>query len=182
MPPDAPVASPRRVFLIGMMGCGKTTVGVRLAERLGWPYWDNDRRLHASTGEHVDELAGLGPEGLHALEAEQAVLAAREPAPLVAGLASSVVERTDLWPTLRAAGTHVYLRATVATLAARVGSGAGRPWLRPDPAGFIARTLQSRGHLYNRLADATVDVDDATPDRLAAQILECLPIDAWMAS
>jgi shikimate kinase len=155
---------------MGMMGSGKTTVGKELAGQLGWPYWDNDGRLHASTGERTDELAGLGPQRLHALEAEQAILATREPPPLVAGLASSVVERQDLRPTFRAAGWCVYLRASVATLVTRVGTGEGRPWLDDDPAGFLTRALQTRGPLYEELADLSVDVDDLLPVDVAALI------------
>ncbi len=161
---------------MGMMGSGKTAVGTALADRLGWPYWDNDRRLVDLTGEHVDELAALGPEGLHDLEAEQAVAAAREPAPLVAGVASSVIERRDVWPQLRASGWCVYLRAQVDTLVARVGSGEGRPFLEGDPAGFIVSNLQARGPLYSRLADLTVDVDNVPPHEIAAGIRARLPL------
>jgi shikimate kinase len=159
---------------MGMMGSGKTTVGKELAGQLGWPYWDNDRRLHASTGERTDELAGLGPQRLHALEAEQAILATREPPPLVAGLASSVVERQGLWPTFRAAGWCVYLRASVATLVTRVGTGEGRPWLDDDPAGFLTRALQTRRLPYEELADLSVDVDDLLAVDVAARIVDWL--------
>lgn len=165
---------PTRVFLLGMMGSGKTTVGQALAAQLGWHYRDNDQMLHATTGEPVDELAALGPAALHELEAEQAVAATREPAPLVAGLASSVVEREDLWTSLRAAGWCVYLRATVETLVARVGSGEGRPWLDVDPVAFMTGTLHRRGPLYENVADLTVDVDDTGPARVAAHIADWL--------
>ena len=154
-----------------MMGSGKTAVGTALARRLGWRYRDNDQQLHLATGDTVDEVAAAqGRERLHRLEAEQAALAARELPPLVAGLAASVVEDEQLWPTLRAAGWCVYLRAKPATLVERVGAGEGRPWLARDPAGFIERTLGRRGPLFARLADKIVDVDDAGSDRIAESI------------
>jgi shikimate kinase len=163
------------VFLLGMMGSGKTAVGIALANRLGWRYRDNDQQLHVATGDTVDEVAvAHGRERLHELEAEQAALASREPPPLVAGLAASVVEHRELWPTLRSAGWCVYLQAALGTLVARVGSGEGRPWLAPDPPGFIERTLSQRGPLYTRLADLIVDVDDREPDQIAHSIVDQL--------
>jgi shikimate kinase len=155
-----------------MMGSGKTAVGTALARRLGWRYRDNDQQLHGSAGAPVDEVAAdVGRQRLHELEAEQAALAARESPPLVAGLAASVVERPELWPILRAAGWCVYLRATVATLVARVGTGEGRPWLAADQAGFIERTLRRRDPLYLSLADLGVDVDVLDPDQIAEHIV-----------
>jgi shikimate kinase len=170
---------PARVFLVGMMGCGKSAVGTALARRLGWRYRDNDHELlHVTAGDAVDAVAAeLGRERLHELEAEQAALAAREPSPLVAGLAASVVERVELWPVLRAAGWCVYLRATVETLAARVGTGEGRPWLASDQVGFIKRTLAQRHPLYMALADLVVDVDTLDPDQIAESIIGRLKLE-----
>ena len=166
---------PARVFLVGMMGSGKTAVGNALARRLGWRYRDNDEQLQVAAGAAVDVVAAeVGWERLHDLEAEQAELAAREPPPLVAGLAASVAEREELWPILRAAGWCVYLRAAAATLTARVGTGEGRPWLAADQSGFTQRTLAKRDPLYLRLADTVVDVDKLDPDQVADTVLEQL--------
>jgi shikimate kinase len=169
---------PARVFLVGMMGSGKTAVGTAIAGRLGWRYRDNDHELHVTTGDTVDAVAAeIGREGLHELEAEQAAVAAREPPPLVAGLAASVVERVELWPVLRAAGWCVYLRARVDTLASRVGTGEGRPWLASDQVGFIERTLAQRHPLYLALADLAVDVDALDPDQIAESIVGQLELE-----
>jgi shikimate kinase len=170
---------PARVFLLGMMGSGKSAVGAALARRLGWRYRDNDQQLHIDAGAPVDAVAAaVGRGRLHELEAEQAALAAREPPPLVAGLAASVVERRELWPILRGAGWCVYLRATVATLVDRVGTGEGRPWLESDQAGFIEATLVLRDPLYLGLAHLVVDVDDLDPDQISDSIVNELHLAA----
>lgn len=169
---------PSRVFLLGMMGSGKTAVGQALARRLGWRYRDNDQQLQLAAGAAVDEVAeSFGRELLHELEAEQAALAAGEAPPVVAGLAASVVEERQLWPTLRAAGWCVYLRARPETLVTRVGSGAGRPWLASDQAGFVERMLRQRGSLYVELADVVVDVDEREPPQIAAEVVELLRLE-----
>lgn len=166
---------PARVFLVGMMGSGKTAVGTALARRLGWRYRDNDEQLRIAAGAAVDAVAAeVGRDRLHDLEAEQAVLAAQEAPPLVAGLAASVVEHEELWPILRAAGWCVYLRAAAATLIARVGTGEGRPWLAANQSGFIRRTHARRDPLYLSLADAVVDVDNRDPDQVADTVMEQL--------
>jgi shikimate kinase len=163
---------PARVFVLGLMGSGKTAVGTALARRLGWRYRDNDQQLHVAAGAPLDALAAsVGRERLHELEAQQAALAASEPPPLVAGLAASVVERDEILPLLRAAGWCVYLRATVPTLAARVGTGEGRPWLESNQAEFIGRTLRRRGPLFLVLADVVVDVDNRDPDQIVDLIV-----------
>jgi shikimate kinase len=173
------VSRPARVFLLGMMGSGKTAVGQALARRLGWRYRDNDQQLQIAVGAAVDEVAESSGRGrLHELEVEQAALAAAEPPPVVAGLAASVVENKQLWATLRAAGWCVYLRARPDTLVGRVGTGAGRPWLASNQAGFVQRTLQRRGPLYTALADVMIDVDELGPSQIAADVVELLHLEA----
>ena len=162
-----------------MMGSGKTAVGQALAHRLGWRYRDNDQQLQVSAGAAVDAVAAtFGRDRLHKLESEQAALAAGEPPPVVAGLAASVVEEKRLWPTLRAAGWCIYLRARPETLVARVGTGKGRPWLAADRAGFVERALRQRDSLYAELADIVIDVDDRQPRQIAANIIELLDLEA----
>ena len=69
------------------------------------------------------------------------------------------------------AGTVVWLRAAVATLAFRVGDGEGRPLLGGDPAGNLARLDAERRPLYSELADVVVDVDDLAPDAVVDAIV-----------
>ena len=65
----------------------------------------------------------------------------------------------------------VWLRARPATLAARVGSGRGRPLLAGDPAARLAELDAVRRPLYEEVADAVVDVDGLDPSRVADRIL-----------
>jgi shikimate kinase len=164
-----------RIFVIGMMGCGKSTVGRELAEQLGWPYWDNDVALLRATRLDAAQLAALGPPGdLHAREHEQAVAACGAAPPLVASLAASITERPALHPMLRQSAWLVYLRAELEMLATRVGNGGGRPWLASDPRSFLGQTLVDREPRYRRLAHAVLDVDDLPPHAIARRVLEAM--------
>jgi shikimate kinase len=169
----APVLAPR-VVLVGLMGSGKTTVGKVVAARTGWTYVDNDAVLARLAGRPLAEAAKqLGWDGLHDLEIECLRTILDMPAPLVAGAAASVIDRVEGRALLREAYV-VYLRAHVETLVARVGDGAGRPWLDGDAEGFIRKQTEERGPAFERAADLIVDVDADNPQASAAQVLTAL--------
>ncbi len=70
--PREPLPPVRHVVLVGLMGAGKTTVGRRLAARLGWPWHDSDADIEAATGLTVRDLRERdGVEAMHDLEAAQ---------------------------------------------------------------------------------------------------------------
>ena len=166
-----PELTPRRIWLVGSMGSGKTVVGGALAGQLGWPLLDNDDELESHEGRSLSDLADDGPEALHLRESAQLRRAAAHPAPFVAGVAASVGDRAEDLDLLRQTGSVVYLRATVPTLTARVGSGADRPWLAGDPAAWLAASLGRRGPAYLAAADVVVDVDVLGPDAVARVVV-----------
>ncbi len=161
-----------RVLLMGMMGSGKTTVGKALAARTGWEYLDNDELVRRATGEATpDILRERGERALRAAESAALTEALSIPAPVIAAVAGGVVEEPADRERLRAGGYVVFLRARMSTLADRVGSGEGRPWLQPDPAAALARLYRGRDELYRQAATLVLDVDDAAPEELAERIL-----------
>lgn len=161
-----------RVLLVGMMGTGKTTVGRALSTRTGWPYLDNDELLQRACGRTAPELlAAEGEPALRAAESAALTLVLGLPGPFIAGVAGGVVlDPADRARLVASDATIIWLRATVATLAHRVGSGAGRSWLGDDPAAALTRLAATRDPLYAAVADQVVDVDTGTPNELAAQI------------
>jgi shikimate kinase len=173
--PEGPPAetTARRVFLTGMMGCGKSAVGTRLAQLLGVSCLDNDALLALREGHDLVEVADEGPEHLHRVEAEIARDLCSHPAPFVAGIAASVVEDATSVAMLRASGTVIYLRARPETLLVRVRA-TPRPWLEDDPLGWIRTTLARREPLFVAAAHLVSDTDDATPDELAATLAGAL--------
>jgi shikimate kinase len=64
----------------------------------------------------------------------------------------------------------VWLRAPIETLVRRVGSGEGRAWLQPDPETALRRLYEGRADKYAEVADLVLDVEDRTPEELAARI------------
>ena len=155
------------------MGAGKTTVGSRLAERLGWDYYDSDAQVEAATGRTVPQIfAESGEAAFRAEEAQALATAVRGIRPVVVAVAGGAVLAADNRRLIRDAGPVVWLRARPASLAERVGPGEGRPLLEGDPAGALARLDAVRRPLYDELADLVVDVDDLAPDEVVDRILE----------
>jgi shikimate kinase len=169
--PGSPPRRPRRVWLIGSMGAGKTAVGRELATRLGCDLFDNDTELLRQTGQSLTKLADRGWNSLHQFESAQLRAASTLPPPLVAGVAASVADRPGDLELLRATGVVVYLQARPATLAARVGGGEGRPWLQEDPEGWLAAMLERREPSYIEAAHVVVRVDDLSPEMVADHIM-----------
>jgi len=150
------------LWLVGMMGAGKSAIGAALAAELGLPFVDLDAEVEAGAGCSIAELfesegeAGFRRRERGALEA----IAGRR---AVVALGGGALAQPGVAGRLAASGTRVYLRARPETLAARIGAAAGRPLLAGlDAAGREARLrslLAAREPAYLR-ADLVLDTDD----------------------
>ena len=169
------MTSPPRVLLVGMMGVGKSTTGHLLATRLEWPYLDSDDEIVRQTGRTVPEIwKADGQAAFRAEEARVLAQATTSDGPCVVAVAGGAVLDPENRARIRSAGLVVWLRAEVAVLATRVGSGAGRPLLEGGPAAALAWLSVERAPIYAELADLVFDVDLLSPPQVVDQILASL--------
>jgi shikimate kinase len=162
-----------RVYLIGLMGSGKSTVGRTLAMQLGRPYVDNDATIAQLAGRSTVALARDGGAVLHQWEARYAQHLRELSLRFVAGVPASAADRPDELRALRESGTLTYLRCDVDTLVRRVRSDAPRPWLTGDIRSIVQRMFDQRDLVLQDHCSATVDATVA-PAEVAAAITEHL--------
>ena len=156
------------LWLVGLMGAGKTTVGRILASSLEREFIDTD--------DIVEQLAGITIPQLWLLEGEShfrdwEVKAVREAstreAVVSTGGGAPMVEANRM--RMAESGRVVWLRAQVSTLEARVSVSEHRPLLAED-VGILAELALDREATYRGIADLVVDTDDLTEFETAEQI------------
>ncbi len=163
------------LWLIGMMGAGKSASGRRVAEKLGLTFVDLDDDVEASAGMSVPEIfSEKGENTFRALE--HAAVAARAGSACVVACGGGVVLDEGNRSAMRESGMVVWLDAPDEVLASRVGSGAGRPLLGGDPIRRLEEVSAGRRHLYEETAHIRVDAT-GTIEQVAAGVEA-----AWNAS
>ncbi|KAJ1684328.1 hypothetical protein LUZ63_020621 [Rhynchospora breviuscula] len=138
------------------MGAGKTTVGQRLAARLGTGFRDTDADVEAAEGRSVQEIfVDDGEQRFRELERAAVAAALREHDGVLAlGGGAPVDPATQ---ELMAGHTVVLLRVDLAHAAERVGLGVSRPMLLGNVRGRMKQLIDERTPLYERLARHVVD-------------------------
>jgi shikimate kinase len=159
------------VFLIGFMGAGKSTVGVRLASQLGLPFVDLDQRIALEQGRKVADIFATDGEPRFR-ELERAALESLAPAPTtVVACGGGIVTVPETGARMRELGIVVYLRTTAAESLARIRDRSSRPLLSgAHPAHAAEQLLQSRLSSYESFADIEIDTVGSTPSALAGQL------------
>jgi len=143
----------RPIYLIGLMGVGKSTIGPLLAERLGRRFRDSDQEIEARDGRTIAQIFDAeGEAGFRRVEAETIDQLAGEGA--VIALGGGAIKPAGALERLLERGDLVYLEAPAEVLAARIGADSGRPLLAGlDEKARLERLrelLEERRPLYER--------------------------------
>lgn len=166
-----------RVWLIGMMGSGKTAVGQIVAARLGVPFIDTDAAIVARLGSPMTDLwAEWGEAGFRRIEAEEVVKAAMAP-PGVIATGGGVVLSQENVTLMRRAGTVVWLEAPARVLAERVSHHVDRPLLEgggPPLEDRLETILAERESLYRAAAHHRVTTDNCDPEAVARSVIKLI--------
>ena len=167
--------SGRSLFLVGMMGSGKTSTGRPLAERLGYGFVDADAVIEQAAGCSIPEIFERdGEAGFRSLES-QVLSAISQRHSLVVATGGGVVTQPENWGLLHS-GIVIWLDVVPDQLLHRLNADSTvRPLLQTsDPAAALNALLNERRPLYSE-ADLTVVINDETPEAVADGILQLLP-------
>ena len=173
---EAPWAN-RTIALVGLMGAGKSTVGRRLAEKLGRAFYDSDSEIEKAAGLSVADIFSLHGEA-EFRRGEQSVLKRLldEP-PHILATGGGAYLNEDTRALMREKAVTVWLNADLETLWKRVSRRNHRPLLRrPDAKEVLSNLFDQRRPIYE-LADLTVHSVDGPHSKTVVSILKAL--ETW---
>jgi len=172
---QARVDLPGSIFLVGMMGAGKTSVGRVLAKRLQKTFCDSDHVIEDRTGVKIPVIFEIeGEAGFRARESAvvDELTALRD---IVLATGGGVVLSEKNRDVLRTRGTVVYLRASVRDLLNRTRHDKNRPLLQAaDPRARLTELYEIRDPLYREVAHLTVDTGNQSLTSLVNRLCQLL--------
>ena len=158
------------LVIVGAPGAGKSTVGGRVAERLGVEFRDTDSDVEKTAGMSVSDIfVERGEAAFRALERAAVADALLDYGGVLALGGGAVLDAG----TRRLLKDHtvVFLDVGLADAVRRVGLARDRPLLIANPRAQLLRLLDERRPLYEEVADVTVATDGRTPDDIADEVL-----------
>lgn len=172
---QADLAIPGNIFLVGMMGAGKTSVGRVLAKRLNKIFYDSDHVIEERTGVKIPVIFEIEGE-LGFRHRESAVLdelTALDDVVLATGGGAVLAQENR--DRLRTRGTVVYLRASVKDLLNRTRHDKNRPLLQTaDPRARLNELYEMRDPLYREVAHVTIDTGSQSLTTLVNRLHQLL--------
>lgn len=171
---DPPVLPPRTIVLVGLMGAGKSSVGRRLAARIGRTFIDADAEIEAAAGCTIAEIfQRLGEPAFR--EGERRVMARLlDGPPIVLAAGGGAYIDPGTRGLIAEKGISVWLRADLELLVRRTAGRHHRPLLHSgDPREIMRRLMDQRYPVYAE-ADITVDTSDQPAEVTVEAVLEAL--------
>ncbi|MEX2524639.1 MAG: shikimate kinase AroK [Gammaproteobacteria bacterium] len=173
------VPGSENIFLVGLMGVGKSTIGKRLAKKLQKTFVDSDKEVEKRTGASIELIFDIeGEEGFRKRESDILdELTARDGIILATG--GGAVLLPENRERLSARGRVVYLKAPVEVLARRMSGDRKRPLLQDsDPLEKLQALQNEREPFYLEIADVIIVTDDLPLKHVVNKVLESLEQNA----
>lgn len=164
----------RSVVLVGMMGAGKSSVGRRLASRLGIPFVDADAEIEEAAQRSIAEIFEAYGEAEFRSAETRVIARLLESGPQVLATGGGAFMNVETRAAIRAKGISFWLKAELDVLLRRVKRRSDRPLLRNgDPTETLQRLMSERYPIYAE-ADVTIQSREVPHEKIVDEIIGCL--------
>lgn len=162
-----------KIYLVGFMGSGKTTVGRELAARIDAPFFDLDELIESAEKSSIREIFAAHGEPYFRKRERDLLRSTKHLESAVVATGGGTFTFDENVQFIQSEGMSIYLSAPYALLRARVGVKDDRPLFRDD---LSTHELYANRIRYYRMADLTVEVrEDETPPEIVERLLLELP-------
>ncbi len=171
------------VFLVGLMGAGKTTIGRILARKLGLRFIDSDHEIEARTGATIPWIFEIEGEPSFRRREAEVIRELTSQQDLVLATGGGAILDPANRNYLKSRGTVIYLRASVHSILQRTAHDKNRPLLQTaDPRKKLEELMAVRDPLYTEIADIVIDTGRPNVQSMVSTILNQLEMRACEAA
>jgi shikimate kinase len=164
----------RSIVMVGLMGCGKSSVGKRLANKLGLPFIDADEEIERVAQKTINEIFSDHGETFFRDRESKVIARLLASGPQVLATGGGAFINPETRAKIKESGISVWLRAELPVLMRRVAKRDTRPLLRDaDPEAVMRKLMDDRYPVYAE-ADLTVDSREVPHDSIVVEIIENL--------
>jgi shikimate kinase len=175
--PEAAIVAalgPRTVTLVGMMGAGKSSIGRRLALRLGIPFVDADVEIEKAAGMTINDIFAVRGEAEFRAGEARVILRLLEGGPQVLATGGGAFTNPDTRTAIAAKGISIWLKVEFDVLMKRIKRRHDRPLLKTaDPGATLRKLMEERDPVY-ALADLTVQSREVMHEKIVDEIVSAL--------
>jgi shikimate kinase len=164
----------KSIVMVGLMGCGKSAVGRRLAAKLGLPFVDADEEIEKAAGKSIEDIFAEHGEP-YFREGERKVLARLlRSGPQVLATGGGAFMNAETRQAIGQSGISIWLKADLELLVRRVGKRNNRPLLKAGNPEVVMQALMDARYPVYAAADITVESRDVPHEVIVTEILQRL--------
>jgi len=164
----------RPIVLVGMMGAGKTTVGRRLAAKLGRHFVDSDEEVEKAAGMTIEDIFKAHGEADFRAGEVRVIARLLKDRDLVLGTGGGAFVNNETRALVKSSALSVWIKADFELLFSRVQRRSNRPLLKtPNPRQTLQDLIDKRYPIYAE-ADVTIVSRDVPQDQVATEVIEAL--------
>jgi len=165
---------PRSLVLVGMMGAGKSSIGRRLATRLGIPFVDADTEIEQAHRMTIPDIFATYGEAYFRSGETRVIARLLEGGPQVLATGGGAFMNPDTRAAIAAHGVSVWLKAEFDVLMRRIKRRQDRPLMKTDDPGETLRTLMTERYPVYGQADITIQSREVPHDKIVDEIVVAL--------